>query len=189
MVLPASLARTGINSEYFCADSRIECTYKDGRIDQPIKLGLEKVTILPGTTEIREHAFEDCERLSDITIPSSVKKIGAQAFSNCISLQSITIPESVERIGDYCFGGCECLKEVIFKSDKVSLGEDIFTECNANNLKIYVEDSDGTRTDMSDMLDRIANLGFSDLEYDEFRGHEDSLPIEAYDMFMQENDL
>ena len=43
------------------------------------------VAIIPeGTTEIGQSAFEDCPKLTSVTIPNSVTEIGVCAFSDCI---------------------------------------------------------------------------------------------------------
>lgn len=41
-------------------------------------------------------AFEQCTKLSKLTIPSTVIKIGSAAFGNCKLLQSLHIPAGVE---------------------------------------------------------------------------------------------
>lgn len=46
-------------------------------------------------TSIGNSAFNDCSRLTSISIPESVTSIGDYAFSYCSGLTSITIPESV----------------------------------------------------------------------------------------------
>jgi len=44
--------------------------------------------------------------LCDVKITWGVKKIGLRAFENCTKLSSISIPETVEIIDDYAFAGC-----------------------------------------------------------------------------------
>ena len=45
-------------------------------------------------------AFEGCNSLTSVTIPTSVTGIGDGAFEACCSLTSVTIPDSVTNIGD-----------------------------------------------------------------------------------------
>ena len=65
-------------------------------------------------TEIGKEAFDECDGLTSITIPSSVTSIGEGAFSNCSRLRSVTIPNSVTSIGNYAFDGCTSLTSVTF---------------------------------------------------------------------------
>ena len=68
--------------------------------------------IKEGTVSISSSAFEDCSKLTSVTIPDSVTSIGGWAFSYCSKLTSITIPDSVESIGDYAFSSCSALISV-----------------------------------------------------------------------------
>ena len=43
--------------------------------------------------------------LRDVKITKGVRRIGLRAFENCTKLSSITIPETVEVIDDYAFAG------------------------------------------------------------------------------------
>ena len=43
--------------------------------------------------------------LRDVKITKGVKRIRLHAFENCTKLSSITIPETVEVIDDYAFAG------------------------------------------------------------------------------------
>jgi hypothetical protein len=61
---------------------------------------------------IGEFAFEDCTKISSVTIPNGIKKIGKNAFFGCESLEELDIPESVEIIEDGAFSACINLKEV-----------------------------------------------------------------------------
>ena len=86
---------------------------------------LETVTIGKGvkaletvdTTECSQEFywgfFEECQKLSTVSIPENVEAIGAEAFCNCTSLTSITIPDSVTDIGGGVFFGCSSLKAAV----------------------------------------------------------------------------
>ena len=54
-------------------------------------------------TGIGESAFEDCQNLTSVTIPSTVTSIGRAAFAMCTSLRVFRIPESVTWIGGAAF--------------------------------------------------------------------------------------
>ena len=57
-------------------------------------------------TSLGSSCFEDCSRLSSITIPNSVTSLGSGCFYDCYGLTSITIPNSITSLGDYCFYDC-----------------------------------------------------------------------------------
>ena len=59
-----------------------------------------------GSGAIGNFAFQDCSSLTSVTIGNGVTSIGYAAFENCSSLTSVTIPESVTSIGNRAFYGC-----------------------------------------------------------------------------------
>ena len=60
--------------------------------------------IIPNSvTNIGDHAFYNCESLTNINIPNSVTNIEDEAFCGCESLTSINIPNSVINIGSFAF--------------------------------------------------------------------------------------
>ena len=65
-------------------------------------------------TSIGNYAFEWCESLESIEIPSSVTSIGDNAFLLCMSLSSIEIPSSVINIGTSAFSNCINLIDVYY---------------------------------------------------------------------------
>ena len=67
-------------------------------------------------TSIGSYAFEDCNKLTAITIPNSVTSIGYRAFSGCSGLTSVTIPKSLTSMGRFAFDGCTCLTSVIWNA-------------------------------------------------------------------------
>ena len=60
-------------------------------------------------TTISENAFEECEKLERVYLPSKLEKIRENTFKNCDKLEEITIPDSVTKIGAGVFAGCSSL--------------------------------------------------------------------------------
>lgn len=81
---------------------------------------LRSVTLHEGVTAIAKNAFQDCENLSSIKLPSQLKFIGEQAFSGCKSLYSINIPKYISEIGNRAFEDCYNLAEVYNCSDHIN---------------------------------------------------------------------
>ena len=73
---------------------------------------LSTYAIHPDTKIIAGGVFDNCERLTNITIPNGVRTIGSSAFYSCDKLTSITIPDSVTGIGDSAFQHCSALTSV-----------------------------------------------------------------------------
>ncbi len=70
---------------------------------------------LPVTT-IESRAFQNCSKLTSITIPDSVTGIGNYAFDGCSGLTSIAIPIRVNYIGSYAFRGCSGVTSITVDS-------------------------------------------------------------------------
>jgi hypothetical protein len=73
--------------------------------------------------------FEDCIRLSSVTIPDRVTEIGFGAFGGCKSLTSVTIPDSVTEIGFATFKNCASLVTVKISPVERYFGSDVFENC------------------------------------------------------------
>ncbi len=73
---------------------------------------LKEVIIEGNMKEIGDHAFDSCNSLETIHLPSTVIKIGSWAFYYCISLEEVTLPAGVTEISDYAFLRCWNLKRI-----------------------------------------------------------------------------
>ena len=83
------------------------------------------------TTEIGDYAFNVCDWMTSINIPStlSITSIGQSAFTGCYHLASFEIPASVTSIGNYAFRGCYGLNSITFPNSVTSIDERAFSGC------------------------------------------------------------
>jgi len=83
---------------------------------------------------IGSHAFEGCDDMRAVTIPSSVRRIGAAAFRDCRSLRMVDIEATNLEEVDMPFMGCDRL-------DTLHIGENVcwlpaFAFCDMDSLKV-----------------------------------------------------
>lgn len=83
------------DNPYFCGLNGAICS-KDGRNLLHVPVGLDSFVIPDGIVYVNVYvgdeestAFEGCERLASLTIPSSVREIGAYSFLDCENLREI----------------------------------------------------------------------------------------------------
>lgn len=79
-------------------------------------------------TSIGEGAFNDCEKLTTVSIPASVTNIGNYAFGHCSNLTSIEIPASVTTIGEEAFNNT-ALTSIEIPASVTSIGNGAFIDC------------------------------------------------------------
>lgn len=88
---------------------------------------LTSVTIPESVTTIEDNAFNFCTVLTSIEIPSSVTTIGESAFSDCTNLRNLEIPGSVISIGKFAFAYCKNLSIVIKNTEEnIEVGDNAF---------------------------------------------------------------
>ena len=96
-------------------------------------------------TEIGESAFEWCDSLTNVTIPSSVTSIGFGAFLRCESLTSITIPSGVTRIGSGAFHNTAYYNEDSNWQNGVLYIDNCLIEAKGDELSSNYTINSGTR--------------------------------------------
>ncbi|MBO5855210.1 MAG: leucine-rich repeat protein [Alistipes sp.] len=92
---------------------------------------LTSITLPECVTSIGKQAFYDCDGLTEFTIPDSVTEVGANAFYTCDKLASVTIGDSVTSIGDYAFYDCYSLTSVNIPDSVTTIGYQTFNSCGS----------------------------------------------------------
>lgn len=123
-------------------------TTASGKIDIPSTYNGVSVT------RISNNAFNECARISEVTIPSSVTSIGTGAFNNCdalktvnfegssctlgtsvfnncVSLETVNLPSNLKSVPEKMFYGCYSLKEITIPSTVTSIGKEAFGICSS----------------------------------------------------------
>lgn len=95
---------------------------------------LTKVVLNTGLKTIGSGAFEYCEKLSSVNIPSTVTELGeilnTGVFTGCTSLTSISIPHGIEDIYYDTFGWCENLRSVTIPTSVTYIHCGAFSACD-----------------------------------------------------------
>ena len=136
-------------------------------------------TIPEQVTAIKKNAFSDCAGLTKVIFPSGLHTIGEFAFNNCNALEevhvpslsdwlainfqgfrsnplsngarlfvdgkeatSIIIPEGIDHLGQRVFEGCATLETICFPASVRSIGKLAFSSCaSLKNVEFLSEDT------------------------------------------------
>ncbi len=96
----------------------------------PWGTGITDVVIEHGVISIGDMAFDNCQKLKNITIPDSVADIGYMAFGGCTGLTSIMIPNSVFDIDAFAFADCTGLTSITIPNNVIRIGNCAFNHCS-----------------------------------------------------------
>lgn len=106
------------------------------KIDEAIFSGyskLERVVLHSKLKIIGEYAFQECENLEYVEVPSMghLEVIGDHAFQSCTKLMSINMPSLLKRIGHEAFDYCEKLEKLDFShcTQLKAIGNGVFDGC------------------------------------------------------------
>lgn len=110
-------------------------------LDSCSKEARGNITIPEGVTKIDDYAFDDCETVASLIIPSSIQAIGVGAFNGCTNLKSIFVDPSnatydsrnncnaiIETASKILIKGCQ---NTVIPDDVKSIGEFAFVGCSA----------------------------------------------------------
>lgn len=88
-------------------------------------------------------AFEGCDRLTDVVLPSNVEYVYIYAFSGCSDMVRLTMSAGLRGIEDYAFKGCKRLEEITVYAERVpDLTATSFDAVgNKKYINVYVPDN------------------------------------------------
>ena len=95
---------------------------------------LKSITIENGMTEIPARCFAGCNKITEISIPSSVVSIGERAFAET-SLTNVEISDGVQTIDNSAFFSTQ-LTNVFIPKSVTSIGENAFRTSVVTNITI-----------------------------------------------------
>ena len=112
-------------------------------------------------TKIGENAFEYCNNVQNVEIPSSIQLIDTGAFYSCENLEYVHVCGSVN-IGDMAFANCESLIEFEPEEEIKNIGFQCFCNNDLANLDRILENTD--RVDKSSFMwsNKITNIVIPD---------------------------
>lgn len=125
------------------SDSTAEVVNSDvakvyGSIAIPEKVRIDhKVYVI---TSIGASAFDNCNLLTGIDIPSSVITIGDYAFNQCLGLAKVNLSTGVTTIGASAFSDCSSLRSIVIPSNVLTIGDQAFAYCK--NLNVVVQNTE-----------------------------------------------
>ena len=86
---------------------------------------------------VNDYAFNNCNRITKVSLPDGIYSIGNYSFSNCITLKTMELPNTLVNIGEYCFNGCSSLENIVLPESLITIGKNAFNGCQ--NIKtIYL---------------------------------------------------
>ena len=88
-------------------------------------------------TGISANAFEGCDGLTAVTMPSTINNIGNEAFKGCSALVSITIPDVSISYGTNILEGCSSLETFDVPRHMAYIPEAFFKNCSSLTTITY----------------------------------------------------
>ena len=82
-------------------------------------------------TEIPESAFNQCESLWKVTLPTTIKRINSSAFSGCKKLTYINLHDNIKYIYSSVFSSCESLVNIQIPSKVTIIYDATFQGCKS----------------------------------------------------------
>lgn len=121
---------------------------------------ITKIYKLTGVEIIPAGAFENCEKLTSVEIPSSVETINALAFSGCTNLKNVFIQEGLKSIAGLLFSTNIIVTSITIPSTVMDLGAVPFLGCKGLRSVVVLATTPPTLGDGLFDTDGIARYGY-----------------------------
>lgn len=101
------------------------------RVAVGLKNKTDIINISNATVVIADGAFENCNKVQNITLFLKLRTIGDYAFRGCTSLMNVDFGDGVEYIGKSAFESCRELKGAFLPDSVKEIGASAFEGCTA----------------------------------------------------------
>ena len=105
--------------------------------NESIKNKLVEVEVAEGINGLGGNLFQDCVKLSEVSLPKTLLTIESACFAHCYKLENIIIPNSVTFMEFTVFVDCYHLKHIELSDSMTSIGNNTFGNCyNLQSINI-----------------------------------------------------
>ena len=128
-------------------------------------------------------AYDNCESLVEVTMPSSIEVIRHDAFNSCVNLQKADIPSSVREIGYQAFVNCHKITSVNLPEGIKTIAYNTFAGTKLSELKIpnSVETINGSAFNGGDFTSVLIPYGVKQITSNPFMGCNKVTTVEVED--------
>ena len=112
-----------------CGDGELDIRWAQESPWARVKDRILHVEIEEGVTSVGQMAFDGCDKLNSVSLPTSVCKIEAWSFYGCSSLRQIKIPQGVPTIAVRAFEYCEALTSITIPESVTIIDNSAFDYC------------------------------------------------------------
>lgn len=147
------------------------------------KSSIKKVTLPESLLEICAGAFQECDKLREIQVPSRCVFIGTFAFAGCSSIERVGLPESIRAIHSGAFYGCNSLKRIAIPSSVTTIEDNTFRACSELSEVILPEGLKSIEWGAFAHCPNLTKIRLHDLlvhiDHDAFYDHNPDLTIQC----------
>lgn len=112
-------------------DSRNHCNALMHTQSDSLLVGCWKSVIPSDTRSIAPYAFRNVSRLTHVVVPEGVSYIGREAFNGCEDIDSLTLPTRLAHIQDYTFQDCRNMRYLRMPDSLLTVGLRAFANCRS----------------------------------------------------------
>ncbi|MBR7186791.1 MAG: leucine-rich repeat protein, partial [Clostridia bacterium] len=135
--LPTSLTR--IRHYAFMNTGLVEVDFSN--LTKLVDIGGNATSTTAVTATAVSYAFQNCEKLTKVTFPSTTVRAGTRMFEGCTSLKEVNFG-GLTMLGSYFFAGCTALESITIPASVTTVSTYVFQKCT--NLK-SVEFEEGSK--------------------------------------------
>ena len=99
----------------------------------------DSIVLPEGVKEIGKYAFQECKKMTYVSLPTTLQKIGSGAFESCVLLEKAELPENLTEIGANVFYNCNLLADVRIPEQVTYIGENAFSNITGQD-SLYIPD-------------------------------------------------